>query len=368
MYKKIIKPILFLFSPDFVHNSTVTAGRCIQSFAAGRWIITLLWRRNNQYLHQTILDIDFANPVGLSAGFDKNAELAPLMESVGFGFETAGSVTLEPRIGNPRPWFYRLPNTKSLVVHAGMANKGMTVISRSITRNAIKVKQMPLFLSVAVVARNSECNNLDAIRDTTDTVSYILERSLAKAIEINISCPNVGDNQPFATPEALEQLLAELDKIARELPFFVKMPNMSNMSEFDKLLQVIVRHDIQGVTVSNLVKDRETVDLKDALPPEIRGGLSGEPTKARSLKLIRHTYETYGDRLVIIGVGGIFSAQDAYNKMKAGASLVAMITGVIFEGPQVVGKINKGLVELARADGYSVISEAIGADCRKSQK
>ena len=311
------------------------------------------------------MGIDFANPVGLSAGFDKNIELTPLMESVGFGFETGGSVTLESRDGNTRPWFFRLPKTESIVVHAGLANKGMKYIAPRLQRRR-KNHNMPLVASVAVVGRTTEATHESAIEDAKNTVLYILQHKLAQSIEINISCPNAGDSQPFSRPELLERLLTELDAVERNVPLLVKMPNLPNVEAFDALLEVISNHNIQGVTIANLVKDRESVEVKDDLPDSISGGLSGAPTRQRSLELIRRTYDKYGDKLLIIGVGGIFTAEHAYEKMRAGASLVAMITGVIFEGPQVVGKINRGLVELMRQDGYSSLTEVIGVDCKKS--
>ena len=140
------------------------------------------------------------------------------------------------------------------------------------------------------------------------------------------------------------------------------------MKQFDSLLKVIVEHNIQSVTVANLIKDREKVDLKDPLTDDIRGGLSGEPTRAHSLELIRRAYKNYGDKLTIIGVGGVFSAEDAYAKIKAGASLVGLITGLFFEGPQLIGRMNRELLQLLKNDGFSSIPEAIGADFNKKQK
>lgn len=368
MYKRIVKPVLFIFSPDFVHSSILVLGRVAQAVAPMRWAVRRMWRRDDQSLNQQVLGMNLANPIGLSAGFDKNIELVPLMESVGFGFETGGSVTLSPRAGNVKPWFYRLPKTESIVVHAGLANKGIVNIAKSIKHSQKRVKQMPLFISVAVVAKTSRETCQDAIIDAKNTTLYILQRKLAQAIEINISCPNAGDDQPFSRPEMLDELLSELDKLDRTVPFFVKMPNTRNLKQFDQLLKIIMKHNVQGVTIANLVKDREAVNLKDELPDDISGGLSGAPTRSRSTALIGYTYKKYGDKLTIIGVGGIFNAEQAYQKIRAGASLVAMITGVIFEGPQVVGRINRGLVELLAKDGFSNITEAVGKDIKNQQK
>ena len=366
MYKKIIKPILFLFPPDFIHNTTVRAGRVVQVLPPVRWILRKWWAYSDARLNQSILGIDFSNPIGLSAGFDKNVQLTPLMSSVGFGFETGGSVTLGERKGNARPWFYRLPKTQSLVVHAGLANRGIVNGEATIIKNSRRSKNLPLFISVAIVAKTSKETCQDAIIDAKNTILYILQHSLAKAIEINISCPNAGDEQPFTNPKILDELLTELDKIERSLPFLIKMPQVSSLKEFDALLRIVDRHNIQGLTIANLVKDRSSVKLLDELPEDVKGGLSGAPTRKVSTAMVRYAYKKYAQRFTIIGVGGVFSAEHAYEKIRAGASLVGMITGVIFEGPQVVGKINKGLIKLLDEDGFMSITEAIGADHKKS--
>lgn len=374
MYKYIIKPILFFLTPDFTHTLIVACGRIVQTIPPVRWTIRKMWRRDDSVLQQDIHGIDFLNPVGLSAGFDKNVQLLPLMEDVGFGFASGGSVTLEPRQGNPRPWFHRLPNTKSVVVFAGMPNKGLAVISRYISRNRHRVKSTPSVISVAAIpnktTRDKLCGEVplpDIVNDVKNTTEYIIKHNLADIVEINISCPNAG-KEPFIEPKSLEMLFKALDKIPRDVPFWVKMPHLYNIKQFDSLLRVIVKHNIQGVTIANLVKDRSRVDVKDHLTDDIRGGLSGEPTRQHSLELISHAYKNYGDKLTIVGVGGIFSAKDAYDKIKAGASLVGLITGLFFEGPQLIGRINKELAELVRTDGFSNISEAIGVDVKLTKK
>lgn len=354
--------------PDLVHRLIIIGGRIAQSNPLTRGIVRAMWRRDNAKLEQEILGLNFKNPIGLSAGFDKNLELSPLMKSVGFGFETGGSVTLSARKGNPRPWFHRLPKSNSIVVHAGLANKGVVNMKKRVKRHRKKIKDMPLAISVAVVARTPKETCQDAIIDAKNTVLYILQHQLADIIEINISCPNAGDSQPFSQPKMLDELLGQLDAIDRNIPFFVKMPNLPRLKHFDALLSVVVTHNIQGVTIANLVKDRENTRLADDLSDGVKGGLSGAPTRYRSTELVRRTYVKYGDKLIIIGTGGVFSAEHAYEKIRAGASLVGMITGVIFGGPQVVGEINKELVSLLERDGFSSLSEAVGADQRKLLK
>jgi dihydroorotate dehydrogenase 2 len=333
-----------------------------------------MWSFQDRALQQEIDGVTYRNPVGLSAGFDKNIQLSPLMGDVGFGFASGGSVTLEPRKGNRRPWFHRLPKTKSVVVYAGMPNYGLETISRYVTKNRSRVKEMPTVVSVAVIANKSTKDQFGPcvsenliVKDVKKAVEYIVKHQLASVVEINISCPNAG-KEPFIYPETLDMLLREMDGVERNVPFWIKMPHLYDMQQFDSLLQTIVKHNIQGVTVANLVKDRTMVTIKDPLNDEIRGGLSGEPTREHGLELIRHAYQKYGDRLTIIGVGGIFTAEDAYAKIRAGANLVGLITGLFFEGPQLVGHINRELVTLLKNDGFSHISEAVGVDFKEKLK
>lgn len=375
MYKCVIKPLLFLLTPDFTHKLIVFCGRVAQALPPVRWAIRKSWSFQDKSLRQEINSVTFSNPIGLSAGFDKNVQLSPLMEDVGFGFASGGSVTLEPRRGNRRPWFHRLPKTKSVVVFAGMPNKGLRKIRNYIERNTHRANSAVGVVSVAVIANKTTIEQSGGrpseqaiINDVKKATEYIIRNKLANVVEINISCPNAG-KEPFIEAESLDALLTTLDIVPRDVPFWVKMPHLYDIKQFDALLGVIVRHNIQGVTVANLVKDRSKIDIKDLLTDEIRGGLSGAPTCEHSLELIRHAYKKYGDRLIIIGVGGVFSAEDAYAKIKAGASLVGLITGLFFEGPQLIGRINRGLVELLKKDGFSHISEAVGADfCSKSKK
>ena len=374
MYKHIIKPILFLLTPDFTHKLIIFCGRVVQTLQPVRWAIRRSWSFQDNSLQQEVGGITFRNPIGLSAGFDKNVQLLPLMEDVGFGFASGGSVTLEQRQGNRRPWFHRLPKTKSVVVFAGMPNKGLRKIRRYIERNTHRANSTVGVVSVAVIANKTTIEQASGrpseqaiINDVKKAIEYIITHDLASVVEINISCPNAG-KEPFIEVESLDALLTKLDAVPRNVSFWVKMPHLYDMKQFDALLRVIVRHNIQGVTVANLVKERSKIDIKDPLTDKIRGGLSGEPTREHSLELICHAYKKYGDKLIIIGVGGVFSAEDAYAKIKAGASLVGLITGLFFEGPQLIGRINRGLVELLKKDGFSHISEAVGADFRSQPK
>ncbi len=363
-YRHMLKPIFFLQSPDAVHSRLVRFSRFWQKLPLANTVVAKLWAYNDQAsLAQTIDGIMLPNPVGLSAGFDKNVELVPTIRSVGFGFMTGGSVTLQACSGNPRPWFYRLPKSKSLVVHAGLPNSGADQVQRTLQQLGLSaVRDFPLVVSVAKTNSPEACTDAEAIADYIGSLQRLRHEKAISAFEINISCPNAYGGEPFTSPDRLEALLATIDALDLEKPVWIKMPVSLPWPAFDALLQVIVRHDgISVVTIGNLHKDRAAVQLADPLPDSVPGNLSGLPTQKLSDDLIAQTYQAYGDKLTIIGVGGIFSAEDAYRKICLGASLVELITGMIFEGPQLIGQINQGLVQLLKQDGFTHISQAVGS-------
>lgn len=364
-YKHLAKPLLFKQKPDTVHERMIKSGSRVQRLPFVRSGLRASFAyRNEDMLGQTILGIHFANPVGLSAGLDKNFKLIQLMQAVGFGFMEGGSVTYEPCPGNPRPWFYRLPANKSIVVHVGLANHGVKAAIRTIQSYASKqLNDFPLNVSVAKTNSPAACEDADAIADYVGSLRALKTAGIGNMYTLNISCPNTYGGEPFTTPDRLSALLTAVDKLALDKPVFIKMPIDLAWPEFKQLVAVAAKHQIAGLTIGNLAKKR-TAAINRELPAEVKGNLSGQPTRKLSNDLIKHTREDFGDRFVIIGVGGIFSADDAYTKIKNGADLVELVTGLIFEGPQVIGQINHDLAALARRDGYTNIREAVGAALR----
>ncbi len=356
VYRHVAKPLMFRQSPDSVHTYTVKVGELVQKSAILRGLIHWAWAYQNEpVLAQDIAGLHFKNPVGLSAGFDKNIQLAPLMRAIGFGFMAGGSITNRYCAGNPRPWFHRLPKEKSLVVNAGLANDGAWPILKRL-RQAKRPADLPLNISVARTNDAKTVRDEDGIKDYLDCLKRL--GNIPEMIEINISCPNTYGGEPINKPVKLNRLLKGVDELSLRAPIFVKMPSDLAWPEFQKLLEVIIKHQIIGVTISNLQKIRTGIDID----PTIKGNLSGKPVEAASNQLIRQTYKKYGKRLVIIGVGGIFSAEDAYQKIKFGASLVGLITGIIYQGPQLIGEVNCKLVELLAQDGFNNIQDAIGSE------
>lgn len=366
IYRTIIKPILFRNKPDAVHEGMLRSGKIIQKSRLLRSVMHTTWAYHKpSRLSQDIAGITFKNPVGLSAGFDKNFDLVPLIKSVGFGFMEGGSVTLEACSGNPRPWFHRLPKTKSIVVHVGLANRGTEAALSHIQEYPDNtLHNFPLNISVAKTNSQKACDDAEAVKDYIGSLELIKAARVGTMITLNISCPNTYGGEPFTTPERLERLLAAVDEVKLDKPVFIKMPIDLPWKDFRKLLQVIDGHKVTGVTIGNLAKNRSQMKLKDPLPDTVKGNMSGKPTWHLSNALIKQTRKAYGKRFVIIGVGGILTAEDAYTKIRLGADIVELITGMIFEGPQVVGQINRGLIRLLDSDGYTHISEAVGVDAQ----
>lgn len=363
-YIYIAKPILFLMTPDFTHKAMIVFASMTSTVAPFRWFVKLIFlKKPDSRLIQEYFGIRFNNPVGLTAGLDKNGQIIPTISALGFGFSEVGSVTARVCAGNPRPWFYRLPKSKSLVVHAGLGNQGSAVILKRLSSYKT-IDNYPVVLSVAKTNCQKVVSEAEGINDYITTIKRARINKNVSIIEINISCPNAYGGESFTTPAKLERLLKAIDKIKVTKPIWIKMPIDLSWDSFNLLLNVIVRHPINGVVISNLFKDRTKIDLKDILPNSVKGNMSGKPTYDASNHLIRNTYINYGDKLKIIGVGGIFTAEDAYTKIKLGASLVELVTGMIFIGPQIAAEINDQLSQLITSDGYDNICQVIGVDSK----
>lgn len=360
VYRLFAKPVFFLFDPEFIHNRVASFGSLLGKTAIGRAITWGLFEYRDPALEQNIAGLNLKNPIGLSAGFDKNAELINVLPNVGFGFAEIGSATLNPYEGNPKPRLFRLKQSKGLVVYYGLKNIGIHKILQRI-ESSLK-QQMIVGLSIAKT-NCKETSSLEGgiedyhqcfkVADTSNKIDYYT---------INISCPNTFGGEPFTTQDKLEKLLKRLSELNINKPVFVKMPINLDLNEYDSLVKTCIKYNIAGVIIGNLTKVRDPLLIKDEIPEHIKGGISGLPTQQLSNELIAYTYKKYGEKLVIIGVGGIFNAEDAYRKIKLGASAVQLITGMIFEGPQLIGRINKQLVAMLKDDGYSNISEAIGTE------
>jgi len=359
LYQKLLRPGLFRLDPELVHDHFLALGRALGEYRITRELTRNLFSYQSDRLTQQINGLDFPNPVGLSAGFDKDANLIKILPAVGFGFMQVGSVTLHPYEGNPKPRLYRLPKSQGLVVYYGLKNIGVEAIVQKVKDDFSA--EVPVSISVAKTNSSTTADIQAGIDDYLSSLRYLNDHGVGDIYTVNISCPNPYGGEPYTTPERLELLLNAVDRLVLERPVWLKLPVDQEWSEFAELLAVADRHRIAGVVIGNLTKDRTSPAIKDPIPARIKGGISGRPTWERSNSLIGRTYEKYGDRFVIVGVGGIFSAEDAYQKIKLGASLVQLITGMVYQGPQVIGEINRGLERLLKEDGYDNIRQAVGA-------
>lgn len=357
-YKYFLKPIFFRIDPEDIHNYMIKIGNILGKFWLTRKISNIYFGFRDVSLEQTILGINFKNPIGLAAGFDKDAELTEILPEIGFGYAEVGSITGNPCAGNPRPRLWRLKESKGLVVYYGLKNKGCEIISE-------ELKNKKFFLPVGISVAMTNCfENLDRDKAIADYAkAFKAFANIGDYITVNISCPNAEGGQPFSDPEKLNRLLTSLDKIPTEKPVFIKLSPDLSRSETDLILDVARVHRVHGIICTNLTKKRENSNLIEKNIPSV-GGISGKPVSDLSDRMISYIYQKEGKKFVLVGCGGIFSAADAYAKIKLGASLVQIITGMIFEGPQLISEINRELTLLIKKDGFNNISEAIGADHR----
>ena len=358
LYVYTLKPLFFRIDPEVVHDQMTRVGIHLGHFSIMRKVVHTCFGYTHPMLAQNIDGIDFKNPIGLSAGFDKNAELTDILPSVGFGFAEVGSITGEVCAGNPKPRLWRLADSRSLVVYYGLKNDGCEVV-----RKRLKGKHFNIPIGISVAMTNCAQNLVidSAIADFAKAFKGL--ESSGSYITVNMSCPNTQGGQPFVIPENLDRLLTTLDTIPTSRPVFVKIsPDMDHL-QIDALLEVIGKHRIHGIICTNLTKNRTNPHISDAHIPE-KGGLSGKVVQDLTDDLLAYIYKKEGTRFVLVGCGGVFTAEDAYKKIRLGASLVQLITGMIFEGPQMVSEINRGLVELLKKDGFTHISQAVGVDNR----
>lgn len=359
-YKHLLKKIFFQMDPEKIHERMTRAGKILGSNAVTKALVGAGFSYKNKKLEQTIADIHFPNPVGLAAGFDKNAELLGILPAVGFGFIEVGSITGEPCEGNPKPRLWRLPKSKSLVVYYGLKNRGCEAIAEKLkkTKTACAV---PYGVSIAKTNCKETVSLKKGIADYIKACRVL--KNYGDYVTLNISCPNAFGGQPFTDATKLDALLKEIDEIRINKPVFLKLSADLSPAEIDAIIAVSRTHHVTGFICTNLTKKRDNQKIVEKDVPE-KGGISGKAVEEWSNKMIAYIHkktnrQTPGE-FVIIGCGGIFSAEDAYKKIKLGASLVQLITGMIYEGPQVISEINRGLVQLLEKDGYENVGEAVG--------
>ena len=339
LYKYILKPILFLFSPETVHNVFVSFGEFLGKYSITRKVVRSIYGYKGPDISKTVDGITYTTPIILSAGFDYNARLTQILPSLGFGGVEIGSVTAKPCAGNTSPTLTRLPKSEALIINKGLKNDGVDVIIKRLK----KTKRMKDFVIGVSIAKtnNKECADThEAIKDYAYSFKRLNEEKVGDYYTINISCPNAFGGETFTTPDLLSQLLSKLAHIPTNKPVYIKMPISLSWEELNSLLQTISQFEyIKGVVFGNLNKDYEAITNTKEKPPQYRGGISGKPCFKPSNILIQKTKEGFGNRFTIIGCGGIFSPEDALCKLDLGSDLLQLITGMIFEGPSLMRRI-----------------------------
>lgn len=353
LYRHILKPIFFQHDPEVMHNRMVGFGRVLGKTKLTSWSTRQLFSYRHSLLEQTLHGIHFPNPIGLSGGFDKNGVLTRIIPSVGFGFMEVGSITAHASAGNAKPRMWRFPDDKSILVHLGLNNDGVETIATRLER---ATPVIPVGTNIAMTNKQEQFGVEEGIADYA--TSFRRLANIGSYFTINISCPNTYQGEPFSNPLILDKLFTALGGIPTNKPIFLKLSPDLPEPEVDAILEVVGTHRLHGFVCSNLTHDL----TRAAGASQFQGGLSGKAQWGLSNRQIAHLRRRVGDKYTIIGVGGIFSAEDAYHKIKLGASLVELITGMIYEGPQLISTINQGLVRLAKKDGFSDIRQAVGKE------
>ena len=359
LYHSIIRPILFSLPPESAHEFAL---KTLNNSA-----IRACFKQQNRFPELGALKrfgLEFTNPVGLAAGFDKNGTAAAALADLGFGFIEAGTVTNEAQPGNPKPRVFRLPQDRALINRLGFNNHGAKELARHLLDHRPDcVLGVNIGKSRRVAIEESIPDYLASFEAVYDVADYIA---------VNISSPNTPNLRELQRSDLLSELLQSLQKTNRALaqagsgmtkPLLLKIAPDLDQPQIESIIEVALRANISGIIATNTTVRRDALQTPAA---EVQacgeGGLSGAPLRAQSNQIISLVHRLTRGELPIIGVGGIFTADDAWEKIAAGASLIQLYTGFIYEGPGVAKRINQGLSEILRREGFDSIDDAVG--CR----
>lgn len=344
----LIKPLLFKFDPEKVHHFVTANLKRFNRFPGGAVLSRALWTVKSPKLEREVFGLKFKNPVGLAAGFDKNGELMGEMANLGFGFVEVGTVTPLPQPGNPKPRMFRLPEDGALINRMGFNNLGADVVAGRIAafrKNAKKTGQN--LIIGGNIGKNKVTPNEDAASDYIKCFDRLFD--VVDYFVVNVSSPNTPGLRELQEKEPLKDLLNTLQqrnlKNGISRPILLKIaPDLTN-EQLDDIVEIVQQTGIAGVIATNTTIARNNLVSADKLKNEA-GGLSGKPLTKRSTEVINYLAKKSKGAFPIIGVGGIHSAGDAIEKLNAGASLVQLYTGFIYEGPSLISRINKKLLLL----------------------
>ncbi|TGM92429.1 quinone-dependent dihydroorotate dehydrogenase [Leptospira levettii] len=351
-YHHLIKPILFHLDPESAHHLVATFLSLSKKIPFFHKTLSLLFQYNSRRLEQTIQGIHFPNPVGLAAGFDKTTELFPTMIHMGFGFIEVGTITAKAQPGNEQPRLFRFPNVKALVNRMGFNNPGAD--------NAeIQLKKQS---KMGVRGINAGKSKVTALEDAVSDYVYTFKKLLPYGdyAVINISSPNTPGLRSLQSKQSLIDLIVGIQKEFSNsfpIPLYLKFAPDLSEEELIENLNVCLEYKISGVILTNTTLDKQS--LGETNPPE--GGLSGGPLFQKSLRFVSLAYQTLKGKIPIIGVGGIDSGEKALQMIEAGANLIQIYTGYIYEGPFLPYQICSYLDKVLKDRGYNSIDQLVGS-------
>jgi len=347
VFYNLAKPLLFRLPAETAHGLGHRALELVDDTPLARPLASH-YTVDDERLRVDAFGQSFPNPVGVAAGFDKNAEIPGAIAALGFGHVEVGGVTAEPQGGNPRPRMFRLREDAAIVNRMGLNNDGADTVGARLAETDVDV---PVGVNIA---KTETVDSEDAPADYRYTYEQVAERG--DFFVVNVSCPNSEGFRELQNRESMAAILGEL-KDAGAAPLLVKLsPDLPDPAVADAL-DLVAELDLDGVVAANTTTDRPDT-LRSPHRAE-KGGLSGKPIEGRATEMVRFVAERTD--VPVVGVGGVASAEDAYRKIRAGASLVQLYTGLIYEGPGLARDINRGLLELLDEDGFDTIEDAVGA-------
>lgn len=361
MYKTLIRPALFCGDPERMHYRAIRTGRALGRVGPVRAVLSSALRIRDARLETEVCGIRFENPIGLAAGYDKSGEAIRFLEALGFGFIEIGSVSADVSMGNPRPRLFRLPQDEAVVVHYGLQNDGADAIAARLDQTP---RRAPLGINIVKTNRGMDASpdcEADILDDYARSVRVLKDRG--DYLMLNLSCPNTEMGRDFfADREHVVRFLSMLAGLDIPCPVFLKMSPMGGEAAMDALLETVDGFSFVSGFMFNLAPGKQ-VPLRT--PPEVwqsmPGAVAGRPVADMMNACITALYQRMDQkRYRIIGAGGVFTAQDAYDKIRLGASLVQLLTGLVYEGPGLVRRINMGLCDLLHRDGFRNVAEAVG--------
>ncbi len=340
----ILRPLIFKFSPEVAHSLAIKALKLNN--------IPYSKPKDNHILETTFCEKKLSSPIGVAAGFDKNAEVYNPLFNLGFGFVEVGTITPKPQFGNPKPRVFRLEEDEALINRLGFNNSGSEQISQTIKENNKKG-----FLGINIGPNKDSTNRIDDY-----LICFRKFYNLADYITINISSPNTENLRDFHNQDELNLLIDKLKnekkKLNSNIPLAIKVSPDLNDDQINEVSRIIMEQEIEIIIVSNTT-DKNRENLKNINKLE-KGGLSGKPIEKISNEAISKFYKILKDKTKIIGVGGVSNGQDAFQKIISGATLVQLYTGMVYRGPRIASKISTELIDLLKDKGFKNVSEAVG--------